>query len=94
MLLLAFAGQQIGQTDLLPAVCIVKVGCWREVGEMRGLAGECGNCQLPVSLSAADWTNSHARRHIWPPTPRVLTQLKMATAWRHTASHQGRGRLR
>ncbi|CEM17367.1 unnamed protein product [Vitrella brassicaformis CCMP3155] len=47
MLLLAFAGQQIGQTDLLPAVCIVKAylatnpACADAAEDGNGVATHC-----------------------------------------------------
>ena len=52
--LLTFDDQQMGVGDLLAALCVAEAGGWSEMSEAVELAGQCGNCQLPVRLTAAD----------------------------------------
>ncbi|CEM28768.1 unnamed protein product [Vitrella brassicaformis CCMP3155] len=58
--LLRFDDDQFDAHDLLAAVCVVEEGDWGgEMGDVIELAGQCGNCELPVPLSGAD-INTHA----------------------------------
>ena len=52
--LLTFDDQQMGEGDLLAALCVIEAGGWSEMSEAVELAGPCGNCQLPVRLTAGD----------------------------------------
>ncbi|CEM21781.1 unnamed protein product [Vitrella brassicaformis CCMP3155] len=74
--LLRFDDDQFGTHDLLAAVCVVEEGDWGEMAEVIELAEQCGNCELPVTLSGAD-INTHANRTAYMSAPRVLAQLKM-----------------
>ncbi|CEM00947.1 unnamed protein product [Vitrella brassicaformis CCMP3155] len=51
-------------------------GPWGEMGDVIELAGQCGNCELPVTLSGAD-INAHTNKTAYVSAPRVLAQLKM-----------------
>ena len=61
--LLRFDDDQFGTHDLLAAVCVVEEGAWDEMSEVIELAGQCGNCELPVTLSGAD-INTHANKTV------------------------------
>ncbi|CEM07007.1 unnamed protein product [Vitrella brassicaformis CCMP3155] len=73
---LRFDDDQFGTHDLLAAVCVVEEGCWGEMAEVIELAGQCGNCELPVILTADD-INTHANITAYVSAPRVLAQLKI-----------------
>ncbi|CEM03354.1 unnamed protein product [Vitrella brassicaformis CCMP3155] len=75
--LLRFDDNQFGTHDLLGAVCVVEEGGWDEMGGVIELARQCGNCELPVTLSGAD-INTHANKAAYLSAPHVLAQLKMA----------------
>ncbi|CEM18614.1 unnamed protein product [Vitrella brassicaformis CCMP3155] len=98
--LLRFADDQFGAHDLLAAVCVVEEGNWGEMGEVIELAGQCGNRELPVTLSAAD-INAHANKTAYVSVPRVLAQLKMVGRHVHFSDnhslqlfHHGNGQVR
>ncbi|CEM04432.1 unnamed protein product [Vitrella brassicaformis CCMP3155] len=74
--LLRFDDDQFGTHDLLAAVCVVEEGPWDEIGEVIELAGQCGNCDLPVILTSDD-INTHTNKTTYVSAPRVLAQLKM-----------------
>ncbi|CEM04596.1 unnamed protein product [Vitrella brassicaformis CCMP3155] len=74
--LLRFDDDQFGVHDLLAAVCVMEEGEWVEMGEVIELAAQCGNCELPVILTADD-INTHANKTAYVSAPRVLAQLKM-----------------
>ncbi|CEM04398.1 unnamed protein product [Vitrella brassicaformis CCMP3155] len=74
--LLRFDDDQFGAHDLLAAVCVVEEGPWVEIGQVIELAGQCGNCDLPVILTADD-INTHKNKMAYVSVPRVLAQLKM-----------------
>ncbi|CEM04403.1 unnamed protein product [Vitrella brassicaformis CCMP3155] len=74
--LLRFDDDQLGTHDLLAAVCVMEEGPWGEMGEVIELAGQCGNCDLPVILTFDD-INAHANKTTYVSAPRVLAQLKM-----------------
>ncbi|CEM04409.1 unnamed protein product [Vitrella brassicaformis CCMP3155] len=74
--LLRFDDDQFGTHDLLAAVCVVEEGPWDEIGEVIELAGQCGNCDLPVILTSDD-INTHTNKSAYVSAPRVLAQLKM-----------------
>ncbi|CEM31858.1 unnamed protein product [Vitrella brassicaformis CCMP3155] len=75
--LLTFADQQqMGVADLLAALCVMEAGGWSEMSEAIELAGQCGNCQLPVRLTAAD-LHQYPNKAAYSAAPRVLAQLKM-----------------
>ncbi|CEM12836.1 unnamed protein product [Vitrella brassicaformis CCMP3155] len=74
--LLTFDDQQMGVGDLLAALCVTEAGGWSEMSEVVGLAGQCGNCQLPVSLTAGD-LHQYPNKTAYLAAPRVLAQLKM-----------------
>ncbi|CEM26930.1 unnamed protein product [Vitrella brassicaformis CCMP3155] len=98
--LLRFDDDQFGTHDLLAAVCVVEEGAWGEMGEVVELAGQCGNCELPVTLNSAD-INTHANKTAYVSAPRVLAQLKMAGRHVHFSDgsclqlfHHGNGEVR
>ncbi|CEM20422.1 unnamed protein product [Vitrella brassicaformis CCMP3155] len=74
--LLTFDDQQMGEGDLLAALCVAEAGGWSEMSEAVELAGQCGNCQLPVRLTAAD-LHQYPNKTAYLAAPRVLAQLKM-----------------
>ncbi|CEM20439.1 unnamed protein product [Vitrella brassicaformis CCMP3155] len=74
--LLTFDDQQMGEGDLLAALCVTEAGGWSEMSEAVELAGQCGNCQLPVRLTAAD-LHQYPNKTAYLAAPRVLAQLKM-----------------
>ncbi|CEM21242.1 unnamed protein product [Vitrella brassicaformis CCMP3155] len=74
--LLRFDDDQFVTHDLLAAVCVVEEGDWGEMVEVIGLAGQCGNFELPVILTADD-INTHANIKAYVSAPRVLAQLEM-----------------
>ncbi|CEM23975.1 unnamed protein product [Vitrella brassicaformis CCMP3155] len=74
--LLRFDDDQFGTHDLLAAVCVVEEGDWGEMSEVIELAGKCGNCELPVTLTGAD-INTHANKTAYVSAPRMLAQLRM-----------------
>ncbi|CEM04437.1 unnamed protein product [Vitrella brassicaformis CCMP3155] len=74
--LLRFDDDQFGTHDLLAAVCVVEEGPWVEMAEVVELAGQCGNCDLPVILTSDD-INTHTNKTAYVSAPRVLAQLKM-----------------
>ncbi|CEM03113.1 unnamed protein product [Vitrella brassicaformis CCMP3155] len=74
--LVTFDQQQMGVGDLLAALCVTEAGGWSEMSEAIELAGQCGNCQLPVSITAAD-LHQHPNKTAYLADPRVLAQLKM-----------------
>ncbi|CEM10290.1 unnamed protein product [Vitrella brassicaformis CCMP3155] len=74
--LLTFDQQQMGVGDLLAALCVAEAGGWSEMSEAVELAGQCGNCQLPVRLTAAD-LHQYPNKTAYLAAPRVLAQLKM-----------------
>ncbi|CEL98355.1 unnamed protein product [Vitrella brassicaformis CCMP3155] len=98
--LLRFDDDRFGTHDLLAAVCVVEEGDWGEMAEVIELAGQCGNCELPVTLSGAD-INTHANIMAYMSAPRVLAQLKMVGRYIHFSDgsclqlfHQGNGEVR
>ncbi|CEM00936.1 unnamed protein product [Vitrella brassicaformis CCMP3155] len=98
--LLRFDDDQFGAHDLLAAVCVVEEGGWGEMVEVIELAGQCGNCELPVTLSGAD-INTHANITAYVSAPRVLAQLKMVGPHIHFSDgsclqlfHHGNGEVR
>ncbi|CEL97647.1 unnamed protein product [Vitrella brassicaformis CCMP3155] len=98
--LLRFDDEQFGTHDLLAAVCVVEEGDWGEMGEVIELAEQCGNCQLPVTLSGADII-THANKTAYVSAPRVLAQLKMVGRHVHFSDgsclqlfHHGNGEVR
>ncbi|CEM20437.1 unnamed protein product [Vitrella brassicaformis CCMP3155] len=74
--LLTFDDQQMGVGDVLAALCVTEAGGWSEMSEAVELAGQCGNCQLPVRLTAAD-LHQYPNKTAYSAAPRVLAQLKM-----------------
>ncbi|CEM24569.1 unnamed protein product [Vitrella brassicaformis CCMP3155] len=75
--LLCFDDEEMGVADLLAAVSVMEVGGdWCEVREALELAEQCGYCQLPVVLTAAD-LHRHTNMAAYLAGPRVLAQLKM-----------------
>ncbi|CEM20438.1 unnamed protein product [Vitrella brassicaformis CCMP3155] len=74
--LLTFDDQQMGKGDLLAALCVTEAGGWSEMSEAVELAGQCGNCQLPVRLTAGD-LHQYPNKTAYSVAPRVLAQLKM-----------------
>ncbi|CEM31828.1 unnamed protein product [Vitrella brassicaformis CCMP3155] len=74
--LLTFDDQQMGEGDLLAALCVTGAGGWSEMSEAVELAGQCGHCQLPVSLTAGD-LHQYPNKTAYLAGPRVLAQLKM-----------------
>ncbi|CEM22604.1 unnamed protein product [Vitrella brassicaformis CCMP3155] len=74
--LLTFDEQQMGVGDLLAALCVTEMGGWSEMSEAIELAGQCGNCQLPVRLTSAD-LHQYPNKTAYLAAPRVLAQLKM-----------------
>ncbi|CEM20427.1 unnamed protein product [Vitrella brassicaformis CCMP3155] len=74
--LLTFDDQQMGKGDLLAALCVTEAGGWSEICEAVELAAQCGNCQLPVRLTAAD-LHQYPNKTAYLAAPRVLAQLKM-----------------
>ncbi|CEM00920.1 unnamed protein product [Vitrella brassicaformis CCMP3155] len=74
--LLRFDDDKFGTHDVLAAVCVVEEGAWGEMAEVIELAGQCGNFDLPVTLSGAD-INTHANITAYVSAPRVLAQLRM-----------------
>ncbi|CEM00739.1 unnamed protein product [Vitrella brassicaformis CCMP3155] len=74
--LLTFDEQQMGEGDLLAALCVTEAGGWSEMSEAVELAGQCSNCQLPVRLTPAD-LHQYPNKTAYLAAPRVLAQLKM-----------------
>ncbi|CEM10286.1 unnamed protein product [Vitrella brassicaformis CCMP3155] len=74
--LLTFDNQQMDVGDLLAALCVTEAGGWSEMSEAVELAGQCGNCQLPVRLTAGD-LHQYPNKTAYLAAPRVLAQLKM-----------------
>ncbi|CEM13605.1 unnamed protein product [Vitrella brassicaformis CCMP3155] len=74
--LLTFADQQMGERDLLAALCVTEAGGWSEMSEVIELAGQCGCCQLPVTLNSGD-LHQYPNKTAYLDDPRVLAQLKM-----------------
>ncbi|CEM26487.1 unnamed protein product, partial [Vitrella brassicaformis CCMP3155] len=61
--LLRFDDDQFGTHDLLAAACVVEEGPWGEMAEVIEVAGQCGNCDLPVILTADD-INTHTNKTV------------------------------
>ncbi|CEM14030.1 unnamed protein product [Vitrella brassicaformis CCMP3155] len=74
--LLTFDQQQMGEGDLLAALCVTEAGGWSEMSEVIELAGQCGCCQLPVRLTATD-LHRYPNKTAYLADPRVLAQLKL-----------------
>ncbi|CEM01575.1 unnamed protein product [Vitrella brassicaformis CCMP3155] len=72
--LLRFDDDHFGTYDLLAAVCVMEEGSWVEIGEIIDWAGQCGNCDLPVTLMADD-INTHGDKTAYSSVARVLAQL-------------------
>ncbi|CEL99410.1 unnamed protein product [Vitrella brassicaformis CCMP3155] len=72
--LVRFDDDQFGVCDLLAAVCVMEEGPWVEIGEVTEWASQCGDCELPVTLTADD-INTHANKTAYRSFPRVLAQL-------------------
>ncbi|CEM30339.1 unnamed protein product [Vitrella brassicaformis CCMP3155] len=70
------------------------------MAEVIELAGQCGNCELPVTLSGAD-INTHTNISAYVSASRVLAQLKMVGRHFHFSDgtclqlfHLGNGEVR
>ncbi|CEM31675.1 unnamed protein product [Vitrella brassicaformis CCMP3155] len=74
--LLTFDDRQMGEGDLLAALCVAEAGGWSEMSEAVELAGQCGRCQLPVRLTAGD-LHQYPNKTAYLAAPRMLAQLKM-----------------
>ncbi|CEL93584.1 unnamed protein product [Vitrella brassicaformis CCMP3155] len=81
----------LGMGDLLAAVWVAEEGGrWDETGEVLQLASQCGDCTLPLSLTADD-INTHWSKTVYMALPRVLAQLMVVG--RHVRFENG-SRLR
>ncbi|CEM18502.1 unnamed protein product [Vitrella brassicaformis CCMP3155] len=74
--LLRFDDDQFGKHDLLAGLFVVEEGGWGEMSEVIEVAGQCGNCDLPVILTADD-INTHTNKTAYVSAPCVLAHLKM-----------------
>ncbi|CEM31727.1 unnamed protein product [Vitrella brassicaformis CCMP3155] len=83
--LLTFDDQQMGEGDLLAALCVTEAGGWSEMSEAVKLAGQCGNCQLPVRLTAGD-LHQYPNKTAYLAALRVLAQLRMVGPHIHFGS--------
>ncbi|CEM09740.1 unnamed protein product [Vitrella brassicaformis CCMP3155] len=67
---------QLSHGDVMKAMWVVGEGGeggWREVGDTLRVAKHCGNCQLPVTVSAGD-LQTHATRADFLALPRFCVQ--------------------
>ncbi|CEL94350.1 unnamed protein product [Vitrella brassicaformis CCMP3155] len=74
--LLTFDDEQLGVAELLAAVCVIELGGWGEICEVIELAGQCGCCQLPVTLTADD-LHQYPHKTAYLAEPRMLSHLCM-----------------
>mmetsp|Transcript_10541 Transcript_10541/g.30420 ORF Transcript_10541/g.30420 Transcript_10541/m.30420 type:complete len:275 (+) Transcript_10541:95-919(+) len=73
---LRFDEQEMGVADLLAAMCVVDAGGWGKMGKAIELAGQCGCCQLPLTVTPAD-LNQYANKTAFLADARVLAHHKI-----------------